>query len=95
MTQPVVQEIDAGAQLAGKYVLNLAEAIDQFVNAAVLLGDPHESISSHVGKLAAEGHPQAELAEKVINFIMLNNPQHCQNAAKHEAQLGDEAIWKD
>lgn len=78
-----------------KYVLNLMIAVDEFANATVLLGDPHETISSHIGKLAAEGHPTAELAARVIDLIMLNNPHHCQDAAAHEAAMGNDAILPD
>lgn len=78
-----------------KYIENLAIAIDEFFNAAALLGDPHETISSHVGKLAAQGVPGADKAQQAINFLMLNNPTHCQDAAQHEAAVGKDGVIPD
>lgn len=74
------------------YLLNVAIALDELGNAAFLLGDPAETISSHVGKAAQEGKIGAHTAELIVNWIM-RNPQHCQQAIQPDR--GQDAILPD
>jgi hypothetical protein len=69
------------------YIKNVAVALDELGNAAVLLGDPSETISSHVGKAAKEGKIGAHTAELIVNWIM-RNPQHCQTAIEPDRGAG-------
>jgi hypothetical protein len=42
-----------------------------------------QSISGFVGSCAAAGRPWAIIAQKIIDFVMLN-PEHCQNAITND-----------
>ena len=42
-----------------RYLLNLLILLDEAVNTVLLLGSPHETISSRLGKLQDRGNPVA------------------------------------
>jgi hypothetical protein len=54
-----------------KYIVNIATAISQLINAAVFFGDPNETIS---GRCFRE---KIEWAESIINGLFFFQPDHC------------------
>lgn len=61
-----------------KYLLNLAIALDQFIN-ALFGGNPDETISSAVGRKDLDGRWWARLARPCIDWIfsLLGEEDHC------------------
>lgn len=76
---------------AEQYIINVAEGIDETVN-ALAGGDGKETISSRVGKMAQEGKEAGLILEPIVNAIM-HNPHHCEEAI--EPNVGGDAIIPD
>jgi hypothetical protein len=63
-----------------RYVWNLLIAVDQLLN-AMLGGDPDETISSRVGKMAMKGSRIGKIACRVLNFF---DKGHCEKSIEYD-----------
>lgn len=86
-----MNELEKKAEL---YVENILVAEDELINAAVLLHDPHETISASTGKAAAKGSRFYQWFQRFINWLM-RNPEHCQEVAQKEQALGKGGVIPD
>lgn len=77
-------------KLIGLYFWNLLRSVDRFANAAILLRDPRESISSSAGKAANNGRMWACVLCRFLGWIKKN---HCQDSI--DTTVGNEGIIKD
>ena len=71
-----------------RYILNWLLWLDQGAN-CLLGGDPQETLSSRIGKVAADGHKWAVLVCKVLDWL---DPGHCQRSV--DQYDGWRAIWR-
>jgi len=69
-----------------RYFQNLFIAVDQLLN-ALMLGDPDETISSRVGRVAPDS-----VAARIINFICFYQTDHCRESIEHDEGKYD-LIW--
>lgn len=73
-----------------RYLLHVAVAIDQLVN-AILAGNPDETISSRVGRGAKAGARWALIAEGIIDWIfeqLGQPPGHCRRKIEWDEITG-------
>jgi hypothetical protein len=76
--------------LARRYIKNVGIGLDQLLNAAVLLGDPRETISSRADKAMREGKRWGCI---LCRFLSKIQKQHCQQSLEPDA--GQNAIIPD
>lgn len=80
----------------GKYLFNLALALDQFLN-VILLGDPDDTISSRLGRANRTGRPKwfVKPMTLALDFMMeklTGEINHCDNSVETEEVLEKE-LW--
>lgn len=77
-----------------EYLLNLALAFDQLLN-AVLRGDPDESLSSRAHRMRTKGQRYWGWTANAIDllFFWQRNPGHCERAYHNECRNPVAARW--
>lgn len=78
-----------------EYLLNLALAFDQLLN-AVLRGDPDESLSSRAHRMRTKGQRYWGWTANAIDliFFLQRNPGHCERAYLNECRNPVAARWQ-
>ena len=78
-----------------EYLLNLALAFDQLLN-AVLRGDPDESLSSRAHRMRTKGQPYWGWTANAIDllFFWQRTPGHCERAYLNECRNPVAARWE-
>ena len=65
------------------WLLNVAIAVDQLVNAA-LAGTPDETLSSRAHRMRAKGHRWWGWTAAAIDALFFFDPNHCRKAYESE-----------
>ena len=65
------------------WLLNVAIAVDQLVNAA-LAGAPDETLSSRAHRMRAKGHRWWGWTAAAIDALLFFDPHHCRKAYESE-----------
>jgi hypothetical protein len=90
--KPFLQRCDAGeVSKPVQYIYNFGQALSQFANAVILLGDPDESISGRTGKASRKGIWWfSDVQEPFINMLF-QDPDHCEKSIEDDE--GCKQLW--
>ena len=70
-----------------QYILNILVLIDQALNTVLFFGDPHETMSSRIGKYATKGFKWACVICRFLDWV---DKRHC--ATSIEPAVGSKDV---